>query len=68
MKFSIAAVLSAVVAPVAAEIYLKENFNDDVSSIITESFDGVPQDRDFFPSLHKTCWNLGVTMAVPGHF
>jgi len=29
MKFSIAAVLSAVVAPVAAEIYLKENFNDD---------------------------------------
>ncbi|CAB9506083.1 Calreticulin [Seminavis robusta] len=29
MKFSIAAVLTALVAPVAAEIYLKEDFNDD---------------------------------------
>jgi hypothetical protein len=31
MKFSIAAVLTALVAPAAAEIYFKEDFNDDVS-------------------------------------
>jgi hypothetical protein len=33
MKF-VAAVLAALVAPTAAEIYFKEDFNDDVSTTI----------------------------------
>lgn len=38
MKFSLLAVLATCAAPAAAEIYLKEQFNDDVSLIFVGSW------------------------------
>ena len=35
MKFSVLAVVAAFAAPTAAEIYFKEQFNDDVSLTMT---------------------------------